>query len=251
MGALEGKVAIVTGAGSGIGRAISLRFAKEGAKVAAVDYMAATAEETVSMLKAAGGEGMSIACDVSKTADVDRMVTAVADAYGKIDVLCNNAGVFDGFTPTLDTDDALWDRVISINLKGVFLVARRVIPEMLKNGKGSIVNTASIAGLVANGGGVAYTASKHGVVGITRQLAAEFSGQGLRINAFCPGGILTGMTKDLAADEATDAAIKSGQLMPRWGTPEEMAAAALFLASDESSFSTGSLLVVDGGWTVR
>lgn len=251
MGALEGKVAIVTGAGSGIGRAISLRFAKEGAKVAAVDYMAATAEETVSMLKAAGGEGMSIACDVSKTADVDRMVTAVADAYGKIDVLCNNAGVFDGFTPTLDTDDALWDRVISINLKGVFLVARRVIPEMLKNGKGSIVNTASIAGLVANGGGVAYTASKHGVVGITRQLAAEFSDQGIRINAFCPGGILTGMTKDLAADEATDAAIKSGQLMPRWGTPEEMAAAALFLASDESSFSTGSLLVVDGGWTVR
>lgn len=251
MGALEGKVAIVTGAGSGIGRAISLRFAKEGAKVAAVDYMAATAEETVSMLKAAGGEGMSVACDVSKTADVDRMVTAVVDAYGKIDVLCNNAGVFDGFTPTLDTDDALWDRVISINLKGVFLVARRVIPEMLKNGKGSIVNTASIAGLVANGGGVAYTASKHGVVGITRQLAAEFSGQGLRINAFCPGGILTGMTKDLAADEATDAAIKSGQLMPRWGTPEEMAAAALFLASDESSFSTGSLLVVDGGWTVR
>ncbi|MCE5191687.1 MAG: SDR family oxidoreductase [Actinomycetia bacterium] len=251
MGALEGKVAIVTGAGSGIGRAISLRFAKEGAKVAAVDYMAATAEETVSMLKAAGGEGMSVACDVSKTADVDRMVTAVADAYGKIDVLCNNAGVFDGFTPTLDTDDALWDRVIGINLKGVFLVARRVIPEMLKNGKGSIVNTASIAGLVANGGGVAYTASKHGVVGVTRQLAAEFSGQGLRINAFCPGGILTGMTKDLAADEATDALIKSGQLMPRWGKPEEMAAAALFLASDESSFSTGSLLVVDGGWTTR
>lgn len=251
MGALEGKVAIVTGAGSGIGRAISLRFAKEGAKVAAVDYMAATAEETVGMLKAAGGEGMSVACDVSKTADVDRMVTAVVDAYGKIDVLCNNAGVFDGFTPTLDTDDALWDRVININLKGVFLVARRVIPEMLKNGTGSIVNTASIAGLVANGGGVAYTASKHGVVGITRQLAAEFSGQGLRINAFCPGGILTGMTKDLAADEATDAAIKSGQLMPRWGKPEEMAAAALFLASDESSFSTGSLVVVDGGWTVR
>lgn len=251
MGALEGKVAIVTGAGSGIGRAISLRFAKEGATVAAVDYMAATAEETVGMLKAAGGKGMSVACDVSKTADVDRMVTTVVDAYGKIDVLCNNAGVFDGFTPTLDTDDALWDRVIGINLKGVFLVARRVIPEMLKNGKGSIVNTASIAGLVANGGGVAYTASKHGVVGVTRQLAAEFSGQGLRINAFCPGGILTGMTKDLAADEATDALIKSGQLLARWGKPEEMAAAALFLASDESSFSTGSLLVVDGGWTTR
>lgn len=179
---------------------------------------------------------------------MDRLVSSAVETFGKLDILCNNAGVFDGFTPALDQDDELWDRVISINLKGVFLCSRRAIPEMLKQGKGAIVNTASIAGLVAGGGGVAYTASKHGVVGITRALAAEFTPQGIRVNAFCPGGIATGMTKELFQDPATRAWIENTP-MGRVGQPEEMARGALFLASDDSSFSTGSLLLLDGGYT--
>lgn len=232
-----------------MGRATAVLFAKEGAKVAAVDYAGETAAETANMVKDAGGEALSISADVSKPEDVDRMVAGTVESFGKLDILCNIAGVFDGFTPALDTDDALWDRIIGINLKGVFLCSRRAIPEMLKQGKGAIVNTASIAGLVAGGGGVAYTASKHGVIGVTRALAAEFTPQGIRVNAFCPGGILTGMTKELAKDPAVNQGVE-GTLIGRWGQPEEMAAAALFLASDQSSFSTGSLLVVDGGWTV-
>lgn len=232
-----------------MGRATAVLFAKEGAKVAAVDYAGETADETANMVKGAGGEALSISADVSKPEDVDRMVAGTVESFGKLDILCNIAGVFDGFTPALDTDDALWDRIIGINLKGVFLCSRRAIPEMLKQGKGAIVNTASIAGLVAGGGGVAYTASKHGVIGVTRALAAEFTPQGIRVNAFCPGGILTGMTKELAKDPAVNQGVE-GTLIGRWGQPEEMAAAALFLASDQSSFSTGSLLVVDGGWTV-
>lgn len=232
-----------------MGRATAVLFAKEGAKVAAVDYAGETADETANMVKGAGGEALSISADVSKPEDVERMVAGTVESFGKLDILCNIAGVFDGFTPALDTDDALWDRIIGINLKGVFLCSRRAIPEMLKQGKGAIVNTASIAGLVAGGGGVAYTASKHGVIGVTRALAAEFTPQGIRVNAFCPGGILTGMTKELAKDPAVNQGVE-GTLIGRWGQPEEMAAAALFLASDQSSFSTGSLLVVDGGWTV-
>ena len=246
---LQDKVAIVTGAGSGIGRAIAVLFAEEGAKVAAVDYVGDSAEETAKMIVDAGGESLAVTADVSNPKDVDRMVSSTVDKFGKLDILCNNAGVFDGFTPALDTDDELWDRVLSINLKGAFMCSRRAIPEMLKQGKGAIVNTASIAGLVANGGGVAYTASKHGIVGITRALAAEFTPQGIRVNAFCPGGILTSMTEDLFKDPAMDAAMEATPI-GRVGQPEEMARGALFLASDDSSFSTGSLLVVDGGWTV-
>jgi NAD(P)-dependent dehydrogenase (short-subunit alcohol dehydrogenase family) len=246
---LQDRVAIVTGAGSGIGRAIAVLFAKEGAKVVAADFNGETAQETAKMIKDAGGESLAVTVDVSKPDDVDRMVSSAVEKFGKLDIQCNNAGIFDGFTPALDQSDELWDRVISINLKGVFLCSRRAIPEMLKQGKGAIVNTASIAGLVAGGGGISYTASKHGVVGITRALAAEFTPQGIRVNAFCPGGIATGMTNDLFKD----AALKSGiESMPigRVGQPEEMARGALFLASDDSSFSTGSLLVLDGGWTV-
>ena len=246
---LQDRVAIVTGAGSGIGRAIAVLFAEEGAKVAAVDYVGDSAEETAKMIVDAGGESLAVTADVSNPKDVDRMVSSTVDKFGKLDILCNNAGVFDGFTPALDTDDELWDRVLAINLKGAFMCSRRAIPEMLKQGKGAIVNTASIAGLVANGGGVAYTASKHGIVGITRALAAEFTPQGIRVNAFCPGGIQTSMTEDLFKDPAMDAAMAATPI-GRVGQPEEMARGALFLASDDSSFSTGSLLVVDGGWTV-
>ena len=246
---LDGKVAIITGAGLGMGRAMAVLFAREGAKVVCADYVAKTAEETAVLVTTALGEAIAVAADVSDTRDVDRMVTTAVKVFGTIDILCNNAGVFDGFTPALDTDDALWDRIIGINLKGVFLCSRRVIPEMLRQGKGTIVNTASIAGLVANGGGVAYTASKHGVIGVTRALAAEFTSKGIRVNAFCPGGILTGMTRELAKDPVVNKGV-AGTLIGRWGEPEEMAAAALFLASDQSSFSTGSTLVVDGGWTV-
>ena len=245
---LKDQVAIVTGAGSGIGRAIALLFAEEGAKVVVADYNGESAQETAKMIMDAGGEQLAITGDVSNPDDVDRIVSSTVDKFGKLDILCNNAGIFDGFTPALDIDDELWDRVISINLKGVFMCSRRAIPEMLKQGKGAIVNTASIAGLVANGGGVAYTASKHGVIGITRALAAEFTCQGIKVNAFCPGGILTNMTKDLFQDPGVSAMVENTPT-GRVGEPEEMARGALFLASDDSSFSTGSLLVLDGGMT--
>jgi len=251
MGLLEGKVAVITGSGSGIGRAISVLFSKEGAKIACIDYDGDTAEETVKMIKDAGGDATALAADVSNRDEVDRAVTAAVEAYGKIDVLCNNAGVFDGFTPVLNVDDALWNRVININVKGVLLCSQRVIPEMLKQGKGAIVNTASIAGLVSGGGGVAYTASKHAVIGMTKAMAAEFSPQGIRVNCFNPGGISTGMTKDFEADKATTDMLLGNQMIPRWGKPEEMANIALFLASDMSSFCTGGTYRGDAGWTAK
>jgi len=251
MGLLDGKVAVITGAGSGMGRAMCILFAKEGAKIAGIDYAGDTAEATAKTVRDAGGEAIAFQADISKREDIDGAVTAVIEAYGKIDVLCNNAGVFDGFTPVLDVDDALWDRVMGINAKGMLLCSQRVIPEMLKQGKGAIVNTASVAGLIANGGGIVYTASKHAAIGITKQLAAEFSAQGIRVNCFCPGGIKTGMTKDLVGVPEVDALVLSGQMIPRWGEPEEMANIALFLASDMSSFVTGAAYTGDAGMTAK
>ena len=164
----------------------------------------------------------------------------------------NNAGVLDDYAPILDTDEDLWDRIIGINLTGVYRVTRALLPQMLEAGGGAIVNTCSIAGLVAGGGGTAYTSSKHGVLGLTRQLAFDYGQQGIRVNAICPGAVETGMTRELFA--AGDAAVmESVNSVPagRYAQPEELASLALFLASDESSFSHGAAFVADGGWTIR
>jgi len=251
-GKLYGKVVVITGAGSGMGRAASIIFAQEGAKVVAVDYIGETAEETVRMIKEKGGEAIAVRADVSRWDDVNKAVEAAVEHYGKLDIMVNNAGVFDGFKPCLETDDALWERIININLKGVFYGCKRAIQQFLSQGGGGvIVNTASVAGLGAMAGGTAYTASKHGVVGLTKQIACEYAGQGIRVNAVCPGGIATGMTRDLMSDPQTDELIKQTTPLGRWGEPEEIAEAILFLASDASSYITGEALRVDGGWRAK
>jgi 3-oxoacyl-[acyl-carrier protein] reductase len=249
---LDGQTALITGAGSGIGRAMAILFASQGAAIAVADSVQARAEETTRAIKAAGGRAVAVACDVAVNESVEAAVAESIATLGRIDILCCNAGVLDGYATVLDTDEELWDRIVNINLKGVYLVTRAVLPQMLNNGTGVIINTASIAGLVAGGGGAAYTASKHGVIGLTRQIAHDYGSRGIRVNCICPGAVETAMTKQVfeSGDADVMATVRS---VPagRHAQPEEIAKLALFLASDDSSFMHGSAVVIDGGWTIR
>ena len=245
----ESKVALVTGGNSGIGRSIALIFAKAGAKVVIAARREVDGEETVAMIRDAGGEAIFVATDVSKSSDVQAMVAACISEYGQIDFAVNNAGI-EGtpMTPTVDYEEEVWDRVIDINLKGVFLCMKYEIPEMLKRGKGAIVNMSSVAGLVGGRIGVAYYASKHGVIGATKSAAIEYADQGLRINAVCPAIIETPMVeRALAGDEELTAKFRAMHPVGRFGQPEEVAAATLWLCSEGASFTTGHALPVDGG----
>jgi len=248
MGKLDGKVALITGAASGIGRATALLFAKEGAKVAVADYVPAGGQETVRMIEEAGGEAIFIEADVSKAADVERMVKKTVNKYGRIDILYNNAGIMGRYIFTADTPEKEWDNIISINLKGVFLGSKYAIPVMLNQGEGVIINTASTAGMMGLPGLPAYCASKAGVIQLTKTMALEYADQNIRVNCICPGGILTPMSQPPDQAEALPP-FRQSQPMRRMGQPEEVARAALYLASDDSSFVTGAALVVDGGWT--
>jgi 3-oxoacyl-[acyl-carrier protein] reductase len=229
-----------------MGRAMALRFGKEGAKVVAVDYAGESAKETCDLSQAAGCEAVAVRGDVSDPADIDAAISAAVDGFGRLDILCNNAGILD-MAGLMDSDWDYWDKVLLINLKAVAMFSQKAVPHMLKQGKGSIVNTASIAGLVGGAGGLSYTASKHAVVGITKSMALELSPQGIRVNAICPGAITTGMTMDF--QEATE--LIEDKAIARWGTADEIASAAVFLASDESSFMTGVPMPVDGGWVAK
>jgi 3-oxoacyl-[acyl-carrier protein] reductase len=247
---LDGKTALVTGAASGMGRAIAREFLTEGAKVAFVDINADAVASEVAQHEAKNV--LALSGDISQTDDVEKMVAEAITRFGQIDVLVNCAGILDGYATVLETSDELWDRVMRINLKGAFLVSRAVLDNMVANGAGSIVNIASIAGLVAGGGGAAYTAAKHGIVGLTRQTTYDFGKAGVRANAICPGAIETAMTREIldSGDAAVMDIIRS---VPagRHGQPEEVAKLALYLASDESAFVQGSVIAIDGGWTVR
>ncbi|HXG21329.1 MAG TPA: SDR family oxidoreductase [Methylomirabilota bacterium] len=251
-GQLNGKVALVTGSGSGIGRASALAFAREGAKVVVADVVVEGGQETVRLITAAGGQGLFVKTDVSKAAEVEALIKQTVAAYGRLDCALNNAGVEGIFVSTVEYTEADWDRVLAINLKGVWLCMKYEIAQMLQQGGGAIVNTASGAGLVGVVGLSAYVASKHGVVGLTKTAALEYAKAGIRVNAVCPGVIETPMVARLTHNRPDlSEALVAGEPMGRTGKPEEIAEAAVWLCSDAASFVTGHAMSVDGGYVAQ
>jgi NAD(P)-dependent dehydrogenase (short-subunit alcohol dehydrogenase family) len=247
-GLVQGKIALVTGGGSGIGRATALALAKEGAKVAVSDIVVAGGEETVRMITTASGEATFIKTDVAKAAEVEALIKKVVEIYGRLDCAFNNAGIEGEMTTTVDCSEENFDRTIAVNLKGVWLCMKHEIPQMLKQGGGAIVNTASVAGLVGFQGASAYVASKHGVNGLTKTAALEYAKQGIRVNAVCPGVIHTPMLDRLFTSRpAAGETIAAMEPVGRLGKPEEIAAAVVWLCSDAASFVTGLPMAVDGG----
>jgi NAD(P)-dependent dehydrogenase (short-subunit alcohol dehydrogenase family) len=244
----EGKVALVTGAGSGIGRASARAFARAGAAVVVADIDAPGAAETVAMIEADGGRARAVETDVTKAADVEALVQRTMDAFGGLHYAHNNAGILGRATPTADCSEEEWDRIIAVNLKGVWLCMRAEVPRMLAQGGGAIVNTASTAGLVAMRGLPAYVASKHGVAGITKAAALDYAKTGIRINAVCPGFIDTPLVQRAGATQAgADRYVPVGRI----GAPEEVAEAVVWLCSDAASYVTGHMLAVDGAMTAQ
>jgi NAD(P)-dependent dehydrogenase (short-subunit alcohol dehydrogenase family) len=248
---IDGKVALITGAGSGMGRCAAELFAREGARVVVVDHAESPGQETVERIGAAGGEATFARADVSNAEDCAAMVQHALDRFGALHVLYNNAGIFpadDG--GVLDTPEPTWERVMSVNLKGVWLGCKAAIPAMLASGGGSIINVASFVAIVgAATAQIAYTTSKGGVLSMTREIAVEYGRRNIRANALCPGPIETPLLAELMSDPARRARRIVHIPMGRLGRAEELAKAALFLASDDSSFMTGASLVVDGGIT--
>jgi NAD(P)-dependent dehydrogenase (short-subunit alcohol dehydrogenase family) len=244
----EDKVALVTGAGSGIGRATAVAFANDGAKVVVADVVVQGGEETVKMIKDAGGQAMFIKADVSRWAEVEEMVQKTVAAYGRLDCACNNAGINGGAHTLTRCTEELWDRVMGINLKGVWLCMKYEVLQMRRQGGGSIVNIASMLGLVGSAGSPAYVASKHGVVELTKSAALEYAQKGIRVNAIAPGNIDTPMNRRLVADHPQlETWLVEAEPIGRMGKPEEIATVVLWLCSDGASFVTGHALSVDGG----
>ncbi len=247
---LTGKVAIVTGASSGIGRATALAFAREGVKVVVSDVNVPGGEETVRLIKEQGGEAIFVRCDVSQESEVKALVEATLAEYGRLDFACNNAGIGGDLAPTADYTLEGWNRVIGINLTGAFLCMKYEIPAMLKQGGGAIVNMASILGHVGFAGAPAYVASKHGLIGLTKNAAIEYAKQGIRVTAVCPAFIHTPMVDDGLTPEAK-AQVEAAHPMGRMGNPEEIAELVVFLCSDGASFMTGNPILVDGGYVAQ
>ncbi|CDN40987.1 MULTISPECIES: SDR family NAD(P)-dependent oxidoreductase [Paenibacillus] len=250
---LDHKIAVVTGAGSGIGRATSLKMAGCGAKLVVVDFNEATGRETVRLIQEQGGEAVFVQADVSKAEDVRRYVQAALDAFGRIDVFFNNAGVVQKFSKLADIEESEFDRIMSVNVRGVFLGLKYVLQVMEKQESGAIINTASTAGVKSEHSASAYSASKHAVVGLTKGAAMEYVKKGIRVNGICPGGVETALTKGV------EQAFMSGGYVPeevanmrmgRYAQPEELAEVVCFLASDRASYMTGSIVLADGGLTL-
>jgi NAD(P)-dependent dehydrogenase (short-subunit alcohol dehydrogenase family) len=250
-----GKVALVTGGANGIGRATALGFAKSGAKLVLVDRDAASGEATAGVIRQQGGDARFVAADVTKSADVQNYVKAALDAYGAIDCFFNNAGIEGKWAHTAEYDEEMFDAVIGVNVRGVFLGLRHVLPVMLAQRRGAIVNTASVAGLVATPGMPAYVASKHAVIGLTKTAAGEVARQGVRVNAVCPGPVDTRMIHSLEQqlDPSDPASVgrryQNAIPLGRYVVPDEIANTVLFLCSDLAAAITGAQYVVDGGRT--
>lgn len=251
---LQNKVAIITGASSGIGRAAAILFAQEGAKVVVADIDGVEGSSTVSTVRHQGGQAEFVCTDVSRSKDVQTMVGVTVEKFGKVDILFANAGLeIVGLTG--DTTEEEYDRMMDVLLKGVWLCAKHCLPVMIENGGGSIVNTASVAGLVAWPGGGIYGTAKAGVIGLTRAIAVDYARQNIRCNCICPGNIWTPLSEKYVALQPDPAAareaLERAHPLGRSGSPEEAAQVALFLASDEASFVTGAAYTVDGGLTAR
>jgi len=247
-GRLENKVALVTGAGSGIGKASALAFAKEGAKVGVVDISVEAGEETANTIIEAGGTATFIRADVSKAVEVEEMVNKIVQIYGRLDCAYNNAGVAVSPRLTPDTAEEDWDRVMNVNLKGVWLCMKFEIPHMLKQGKGAIVNASSMVGLIGLPKRSAYAASKHGVIGLTKVAALEYADASIRVNAICPAVVRTPLVENIiSSDPEAEAQLLSMIPMKRLATLEEIAEVVIWLCSDASSFVTGHAMLVDGG----
>jgi NAD(P)-dependent dehydrogenase (short-subunit alcohol dehydrogenase family) len=246
-----GKVAFVTGAGSGIGRATALAFSREGASVTVADVSEQGSQETARLIEEKGGQALAVKCDVTRTEDVKAALEKTIEAYGRLDCAFNNAGVEQRNAAIAEFEEEEWDRILDVNLRGVFLCMKHEIPLLLKQGGGAIVNTSSGAGVIGIKGGAAYAASKHGVIGLTKSAALDYAAQNIRVNVVAPGYIATPMMDRFTGGTAEGwGKVVSEEPIGRAGKPEEIADAVIWLCSDAASFVVGHALVVDGGQTV-
>jgi NAD(P)-dependent dehydrogenase (short-subunit alcohol dehydrogenase family) len=251
-GQVQGKIALVTGGGSGIGRATALALAREGAKVMIADYVPEGGDRTVKLIKEKGGEASFVHTDVAVTSQVEAMVRKTVETSGRLDLAFNNAGIEGRMSDTAEATEENFDRIIAVNLKGVWLCMKYEIPRMLKRGGGAIVNTSSGAGLVGIEGLSAYTASKHGVIGLTKTAALEFAQKNIRVNCVCPRAITTPMAaRMIDIGDMSEQGLITAEPVGRMGRPEEIGEGVVWLLSEAASFVTGHPLSVDGGWVAR
>jgi NAD(P)-dependent dehydrogenase (short-subunit alcohol dehydrogenase family) len=247
---LENKTVVITGAGSGMGKSMALLFASEGAYVVASDVHTETVNATINEIKSHGGKAIAAVTNVASEKDVNDLIELAVKTYGTVDVLINNAGILDDFMPVADASTELWNKVMAVNVNGPFFACRKAIPIMLKQQKGVIINIASIGGFCGSRAGVAYTASKHAVIGLTKNIGFMYAQNGIRCNAIAPGGVATNIGQGMNPNKLGYEKLSLGMgTNPRMGTPDEIAQLALFLATDKSSFINGSVITADGGWT--